>query len=85
MSRIIYLTRIQPLVNPGAPGGSSPPDKVFNFTFGAGSTNGAIWVNGVLHLPPVLQLISNTADQWCSIFASFRPDPLEYPRERHHN
>jgi len=59
----------QPLVNPGAPGGDTPPDKVLNLTFGIGSANADIWVSSV----PLIDEI--TVDPY-SLFEDFQRHPI---------
>ncbi|KIJ45864.1 multicopper oxidase [Sphaerobolus stellatus SS14] len=55
---------LKPLENPGAPGGSGPADKVFNFTFGIGAANGDVWtINNSQYkspsVPTLLNILAN--------------------------
>ncbi|KIJ45892.1 multicopper oxidase [Sphaerobolus stellatus SS14] len=56
--------QLSPLVNPGAPGGSTPPDVALNLTFGIGSANGDV-INGVQYqsptVPTLLNILANGA------------------------
>ncbi|GJJ10747.1 hypothetical protein Clacol_004974 [Clathrus columnatus] len=53
-------TTSQPLINPGAYGGSSPPDQLFNFTFGTNASNGDLWfINNIQYQPPKLPTLLN--------------------------
>ncbi|KIJ45860.1 multicopper oxidase [Sphaerobolus stellatus SS14] len=54
--------QMSPLIDPGAPRGSSPPDKVFNFTFSPGpnSPNAAVWIiNGIQYQSPTTPTLLN--------------------------
>ncbi|GJJ10707.1 hypothetical protein Clacol_004934 [Clathrus columnatus] len=53
-------SQLVPLINPGAPGGSSPPDQVFNFTFGTNTSNGDVWlINGIQYQSPSVPTLLN--------------------------
>ena len=63
LSNPMLETNLHPLVNPGAPGGSGPPDVAINIAIGFDATNLTFTINGVDgFLPPpvpvLLQILS---------------------------
>ncbi|KAF8521720.1 laccase [Hysterangium stoloniferum] len=66
---------LKPLINPGAPGGSAPPDQIFNFTFAPGSANGDIWtINNSQYKPPSVPTLLNILANGATNDSSFGPN-----------